>query len=46
MARIDLNLKIKFAWWSRLLYPVWAVQCVFGFKPWMPRGMIKLEPAK
>lgn len=44
MATATLQLKVRLAWWYKALIPVWFVQALLGFKPWVPRCAVIVEP--
>lgn len=43
MASVTLQLKFRLAWWVKALIPVWYVQTLLGFKPWVPRSAIVVD---
>lgn len=45
MATVTLQLKVRLAWWHKALIPVWFIQTLLGFKPWIPRSAIRVTTA-
>lgn len=43
MTTVNLTIKFRLAWWTKALIPVWFVQVLFGFKPWVPRSAIVVD---
>lgn len=35
-----LSMEVKVNKWHKLLYPLWVIQVLFGFKPYMPKWAI------
>lgn len=44
MTTANLQLKVRLAWWHKALIPLWFAQVLFGFKPWVPRCAVIVEP--
>lgn len=38
-----LSMKVKVSKWANLLYPIWIVQVLLGFKPYIPEWALKFE---